>query len=67
MLREAVASGSELGLRAKELMDAGQFVPDEVVLGLVHERLARADASKGFLLDGYPRNAAQAAGSRWRA
>ena len=60
MLREAVASGSELGRRARERMDAGRLVPDEVVLGLVRERLARADAAKGFLLDGYPRNAAQA-------
>lgn len=60
MLREAIRNGSELGLKAKEYMDAGQLVPDEVVIGLVKERLAMADCERGFLLDGFPRTVAQA-------
>ena len=60
MLREAVAGGTRLGLEAKSYMDRGALVPDEVVIGLVAERLDRDDARKGFLLDGFPRTVAQA-------
>lgn len=60
LLREAVAAGSELGLKAKSYMDAGQLVPDEVVLGMIRERLGQADTRQGFILDGFPRNIAQA-------
>jgi len=60
LLREAVAHGTELGKRAKAAMDAGELVSDEVVLGLIRERLGRPDAARGFILDGYPRNVAQA-------
>lgn len=60
LLRDAVARGTELGRRAKAAMDAGELVSDEIVLGLIRERLGRPDASGGFILDGYPRNVAQA-------
>jgi adenylate kinase len=60
LLRDAVARGTELGKRAKAAMDAGELVTDEVVLGLIRERLGRPDAARGFILDGYPRNVAQA-------
>jgi adenylate kinase len=60
MLREAVAAETALGLEAKRYMDSGGLVPDEVVIGLVEERLARPDAASGFVLDGFPRTAAQA-------
>lgn len=60
MLREAVAAKTPLGLEAKRYMDAGGLVPDEVVIGLVEERLARPDAAPGFVLDGFPRTAPQA-------
>jgi adenylate kinase len=60
LLRDAVARGTELGKRAKAAMDAGELVTDEVVLGLIRERLGRPDAAPGFILDGYPRNVAQA-------
>ncbi len=60
LLREAVAAGSELGLRAKAAMDAGKLVDDAIVLGMIRERLARPDAAHGFILDGFPRNIAQA-------
>lgn len=60
MLREAVANGTELGLKAKSFMDAGNLVPDEVVIGIVVERLAAPDCEKGFLLDGFPRSQVQA-------
>ena len=60
MLREARASGSELGKKAAEFMDKGALVPDEVVVGLVKERLQKPDAEKGFILDGFPRTATQA-------
>jgi adenylate kinase len=59
MLRDAVRQGTELGLRAKAVMDAGQLVSDDIVLGLVRERLA-ADGAAGAIFDGYPRNVAQA-------
>jgi adenylate kinase len=60
LLRDAVARGTELGLKAKAAMDAGQLVTDDVVLGLIRERLSRPDAAQGFILDGFPRNAHQA-------
>ena len=60
LLRAAVKAGTPLGVEAKGYMDAGQLVPDELVLALLKERLASDDASKGFILDGYPRNTAQA-------
>jgi adenylate kinase len=61
LLREAVAKGTELGKRAKAAIDAGGLVEDAIVLGMIHERLAQNDAAKGFILDGFPRNLAQAA------
>lgn len=60
MLRQARRQGSPLGLEAARYMDAGDLVPDEVVIGLVVERLAQGDAHKGFILDGFPRTVAQA-------
>lgn len=60
LLRAAVAAGSELGRQAKAVMDRGELVSDDIVLGLLEERLARDDAAKGFILDGFPRNIAQA-------
>jgi adenylate kinase len=61
IFRAAAKSGTEFGRKAKEFMDAGELVPDEVVNGLVRERLSREDTQRGFLLDGYPRNVQQAA------
>src|SRR5215475_7933387 len=60
LLRAAVANGTPLGLRAKETMDQGKLVEDEIVLGMIRERLAEPDVDKGFILDGFPRNIAQA-------
>jgi adenylate kinase len=60
LLREAVAQKTELGLRAKAAMDTGKLVEDSTVLGMIRERLSRADARRGFILDGFPRNIAQA-------
>lgn len=60
LLREAVAAGTELGLRAKQAMDAGELVSDEIVLGMIRDRLQRSDVGSGFILDGFPRNLAQA-------
>lgn len=60
MLRAAVASGSELGQEAKVIMDAGQLVPDELVIRMISERIDEPDCAKGFLLDGFPRTTAQA-------
>jgi adenylate kinase len=59
MLREAVQAGTDLGLKAKEFMDGGQLVPDEVVIGLVEQRLKKGDCSEGFMLDGFPRTVGQ--------
>jgi adenylate kinase len=61
LLRDAVARGTAHGLQAKAAMDAGRLVSDDIVLGILKERLAQPDAAKGFILDGYPRNLAQAA------
>src|SRR5277367_4953438 len=60
LLREAVAKGTQLGLRAKAAMDAGKLVDDATVLGMIRERLGQPDAVNGFILDGFPRNIAQA-------
>jgi adenylate kinase len=60
LLRGAVAAGTPLGLQAKEVMEAGGLVSDDVVLGMLEERLLKADTANGFILDGYPRNLAQA-------
>jgi adenylate kinase len=60
LLREAVAKGTPLGLRAKAAMDAGKLVEDGIVFRMIGERLAQPDAAKGFILDGFPRNIAQA-------
>ncbi|MDK2876047.1 MAG: adenylate kinase [Archaeoglobaceae archaeon] len=60
ILREAVAKGTELGRKAKEFMNQGKLVPDEIVIGIVKERLTRKDCEKGFILDGFPRTIAQA-------
>jgi len=60
MLREAVAEGTRFGLKAKSIMEAGNLVPDEVVLGIISERLGQPDAQEGFILDGFPRTTQQA-------
>ena len=60
MLREAMANGTELGKKAKQYMDEGNLVPDELILGIVADRVARPDCQNGFILDGVPRTLAQA-------
>ncbi|MBM4145818.1 MAG: adenylate kinase [Nitrospira sp.] len=60
LLRAAVAAGTALGKEAKSYMDKGELVPDSVVLGMVEERLKQDDCKKGYILDGFPRNTAQA-------
>jgi len=60
MLRAQVSEGTELGRRAKGYMDAGELVPDKVIIGMIIDRIAGEDAREGFLLDGFPRNAQQA-------
>ncbi len=62
ILRDAVAAGTELGQKARGYMDAGQLVPDDVILDLMQERLVQPDAATGFILDGFPRTIAQAEG-----
>ena len=57
ILREALKSGTEMGLKAKAFMDAGQLVPDEIVIGIIKDRLAEEDCKNGFILDGFPRSA----------
>jgi len=60
ILRAAVKEGTEMGRKAKEYMDAGKLVPDEVVIGIIKDRLAQSDCKKGFILDGFPRTVPQA-------
>ena len=60
MLREAMANGTELGKKAKQYMDEGSLVPDELILGIVADRVSQPDCQKGFILDGVPRTLAQA-------
>jgi len=60
ILREAVKKGTELGKKAKEYMDKGLLVPDEIIIGIIEERLSEPDAQKGFILDGFPRTIPQA-------
>lgn len=60
IIREALKNGTEMGLKAKSYMDAGKLVPDEVVIGIVKERLAQDDCANGFILDGFPRTIPQA-------
>ncbi|MCD8548158.1 MAG: adenylate kinase [Aeromonadaceae bacterium] len=60
MLRAAIKAGTPLGLKAKAVMDQGQLVSDDIIIGLVKERIAQADCAKGFLLDGFPRTIPQA-------
>ena len=60
MLREAMANGTELGKKAKQFMDEGALVPDELILGIIGDRVAQSDCAKGFILDGVPRTLAQA-------
>lgn len=61
MLRAAVAAGTPIGLKAKDIMASGALVPDEVVVGIIADRIEEADAKKGFILDGFPRTVPQAA------
>ncbi|MBQ4568542.1 MAG: adenylate kinase [Ruminococcus sp.] len=60
IIREALRTGTEMGLKAKSFMDAGKLVPDEVVIGIIEERLANDDCKNGFILDGFPRTIPQA-------
>jgi adenylate kinase len=60
MLRAAIAEGSELGRKAEPLMSAGKFVPDDIMIGLIRDRLAQDDTAEGFVLDGFPRTTPQA-------
>jgi len=60
LLRNAAKRGTDLGLKAKALTDKGELVPDELISDMIEERLSRADVADGFILDGYPRNLAQA-------
>jgi adenylate kinase len=60
MLREAVASGTEVGKKAKSIMEQGKLVPDDVMIDMIRDRIAQDDCAKGFILDGFPRTVAQA-------
>jgi adenylate kinase len=60
MLRASVAAGTPVGLKAKDIMERGELVPDEVVVGIISERIDQPDCAKGFILDGFPRTVAQA-------
>ena len=60
IIREALKSGTEMGRKAKEYMDAGTLVPDDIVIGIIQERLAQPDCAGGFILDGFPRTIPQA-------
>jgi len=64
MLRAAVSAGTPLGLQAKKIMEAGELVPDDIILGLIQERIRYPDCKRGFLLDGFPRTIPQADGLR---
>ena len=60
IIREALKSGTEMGLKAKKFIEAGELVPDDVVIGIIKERLAKSDCQNGFILDGFPRTVPQA-------
>ena len=60
IIREALANGTEMGLKAKSFIEAGKLVPDDVVIGIIKERLAESDCNNGFILDGFPRTIPQA-------
>ena len=60
ILREALKSGTEMGLKAKSYMESGQLVPDEILIGIIQDRLAQDDCKNGFILDGFPRTIPQA-------
>ena len=60
ILRQAIKDNNELGVKASSFMDAGQLVPDDVVIGLIKERIKQVDCEKGFILDGFPRTIVQA-------
>lgn len=60
LLREAIAEGTELGLKAKQFMDAGELVPDQLVIDMLRDRIAQPDCAKGYILDGFPRTIPQA-------
>lgn len=60
IIRESVKNGTEMGMKAKSFMDSGELVPDEVVIGIIKERLAESDCANGFILDGFPRTIPQA-------
>ena len=60
IIREALKSGTELGRKAKGYMDSGQLVPDDIVIGIIRDRLAQPDCADGFILDGFPRTIPQA-------
>ena len=60
IIREALKSGTELGMKAKSYMEGGALVPDEIVIGMLQERIAQDDCANGFILDGFPRTIAQA-------
>ncbi len=62
MLRETVASGSDLGKQAKAVMDAGNLMPDDIMIGIIADRISQPDCANGFILDGFPRTVAQAEG-----
>ena len=62
ILRDEVQRGSELGIKAKGLMDKGQLVPDEIMVGIVRDRIGGPDCARGFILDGFPRSLPQASG-----
>ena len=64
MLRAAVAAGTPVGLRAKEIMARGELVPDDVVVAIVADRITKPDARNGFILDGFPRTVAAGRGAR---
>ena len=60
IIREALKNGTEMGLKAKKFIEAGELVPDNVVIGIIKERLAKSDCQNGFILDGFPRTVPQA-------